>query len=154
MSNVTEFFMWGVSAKKDCGEFGSQNEKTYYGCSNKGLWADWYLNGRRIYEDTRLDGYFGEKIRKKIDTTHFKNNNIEVDLYLDCDEGIFRLCVVGMELNDDTEVEIVGLNNSGNKNGWVPNVIFSSKPSELTVRCCKIYSNEYYGKQLEIEWLS
>ena len=140
-----EWFTWGVSTKKNCGKYGSESCETYYGVSNTGQWR---LNG--IYITSGLHGHVNDKIRKRIDMKHFMWNGIQVDLYLDCDEGIFRLCVVGMEVNINNEVEIIGLNKCGNENGWVPNLIFCFNGG-TTVRCGKIDAS-YYGEALDIRW--
>ena len=141
------WFMWGVCELKDCGDRGCEGNDTYYGSCSDG---SWYLNGRFIADG--LNGRSGEIIRKNIQTKHFQQKDIEVDLYLDCDKGIYRLCVVGYEISDVMELQAIGLNNCGNKNGWVPNITFPlrAKPG-LAVRCGKI-DPSHYGKKLGIKW--
>ena len=142
-----DFFMWGVSAKREYAPGLSYQAATFYGCSAKT--AVWYLNGSYCPIGER-NGRCGDKIRKRIDTKHFAKDNIEVDLYLDCDKGIFRLCVVGMDIDINNEVEITGLNNVGNEDGWVPHVLFIDH--SVVVRCCSIQA-EFYGQKMDFQWV-
>ena len=98
------WFVWGVSAKKKFIDDGSSFDKlTYYGVS---AINSLFLNGR---ESVDADG----NIRREIDVTHFRITEGEFDIYLDCDQGILRLCVVG-QIEKNLIVEITGLNQSGN----------------------------------------
>ena len=91
-----------------------------------------------------------EKIRAKINLQHFLLEKGEVDIYLDVDQGILKLCVVGVS-GKDKEIYIEGLGNSGNDDGWVPHLLFTTQAREQQIRACKI-DPECYGKEMEIEW--
>ena len=119
-------------------------KKTFYGVSATNFWN---LDGSVIY---KLLGPNGEKIRERIDLTHFLEKKVEVDIYLDVDQGIFKLCVVGVS-GEDKEIYIEGLGGSGNDDGWVPHLLFSGSGLQQQVRACSIDS-QCYGKRLDIQW--
>ena len=142
------WFMWGVSAKQKYRDTGSHRGKTFYGCA-AGDGTHVYLAGS--YSTGSIHDSTNGTIRNKINTKHFAEDDIEVDLYLDCDDDFFRLCVVGMEINNKTEVEISGLNRCGNQNGWVPHLIFTFEAKSVGIRCCEIDA-QCYGKKMDISW--
>ena len=144
MNPKPTFFLWGISAKKkfsknpwDC--------KSFYGVGTNDYWN---LDGEAKFG--RRNKKSG-KIRKRIDMQHFKMKKGEVDIYLDADQGIFKLCVVGIH-GEEKEVYIEGLNDSGNNKGWVPHLLFAAASNNgQQVRACSIDS-EYYGQKMDIQW--
>ena len=81
---------------------------------------------------------------------HFGKVDGEYDIYVDCDEGILRLCVVGM-LEEKYEAEISGLNECDNESGWVPHIVFLANNNH-TFRIARI-PNDWYGKPADIPWI-
>ena len=79
-----------------------------------------------------------------------KYKDLEVVTYVDADQGIFKFCKVGEEsIDENTEGIMRGLNDSGNKDGWLPHLHLYNKGVE--VRVCEIDS-ECYGRSMEINW--
>ena len=78
---------------------------------------------------------------------HFKDAT-EIDVFVDADQGILRMCVVGM-LSEDKEVEITGLNESNNKIGWVPRIIFYHKSQSFEIAHI---DTGLYGQRTNILW--
>ena len=141
----SKWFCWGVSARKRFKSGSACLSKSYYGISTNNCW---WLDGRNTYEKI---GHNKEKIREKISFSHFGDlTDGEVDIYMDCDAGILRICVVGM-LQEDKEVEISGLDKSGNNDGWVPNLLFGSGGIKQKIQVAAIDSR-YYGAEIGIKW--
>ena len=82
---------------------------------------------------------------------HFNNTRYyEVDIYIDCDKGVFKLCRVGMT-DEIYEVQMKGLNKCGNQHGWVPHVEFAVNDGETNIRIAKIDLTAY-GQSRQINW--
>ena len=76
--------------------------------------------------------------------------DLEVDIYVDADDGIFKFCMVSDDIiGEDKEGIMGGLNDSGNIDGWVPHLHLYDKG--VDVRVCEV-SSECYGKSMEINW--
>ena len=144
MSNPGQkFFCWGISAKRLNGP--PWFDKTYYGAGTPPKY--FCLGGKG-----GNTGYNGEKLRKGVKMNHFSKKRCQVDIYLDLDQGIFKLCVVGIS-GENKEVYIDGLCNSKNTDGWVPHLFFAniSGGHLQQIRACKIDS-ECYGQKMDIQW--
>ena len=101
-------------------------------------------------------GNKGEKIRERVDNTHFRDDiDCKVDIYLNTNDkgGVMRMKQVGDDKQDDDEleVEISNLNKSGNNEGWIPHFIFCGWGNEQELRVAKM-DPSFYGKLEEIEW--
>ena len=116
-------------------------EQTFYGIETGG---DFYVNG----SENRCK--FGEEMKQKIDMAHFAAlKNGYIDVYIDGDSGIWKVCVVGI-LGDDKEPQINGLKKAGNEKGWVPHFTFYDKSMELRIASIDY---ELYGKEHDyIKW--
>ena len=70
---------------------------------------------------------------------HFGFKNIEIDIYLDCDIGELRLCVVGLKYEGEAHMHKIPMYQN---NGWVPYfVLFQSSYEScegMTLRIAKI----------------
>ena len=140
----------GVSGKKKFDQAtNTYCEKTYYGVSN---WGNWRLNGREMYSDN-LTGDNGEKIRNKINMRHFKDGDVEIDIYLDADQGLMRMKRVGFEDDDKYEAEFRNINNCpDNKDGWIAHFCFEiSRDCDQEIRMA-IIDKSWYGDEKEIIW--
>ena len=143
----TRWFCWGISAIKKFREDYACGDTTYYGISTNDCW---WLNGKLI-DGWATVGQNGERIRERIDFSHFRNcKDGEVDIYIDCDEGILKICVVGV-VGQEKEVHISELNKSGNNDGWVPNFLFGYEGVQQRIRVAVIDA-ECYGKEIDIVW--
>ena len=138
-----KWFCWGIRAKKKLNG-DPWDDQTYYGAGTAPYW-NLGGNGGGI-------GRNGEKLREQISMGHFLVEKCEVDIYLDADQGVFKLCVVGIS-GTDKEVFIDGLRNAENDDGWVPHLLFTRfcDDHQQQIRACKIDS-ECYGKEIEIQW--
>ena len=76
---------------------------------------------------------------------HFQIKNVDVDLYLDVDQRMLKLCVVGVS-GEDEEVYINGLCNSENIEGWVPHLLFETVSNRQSVRVGSVDSGCYGRK--------
>ena len=133
------WFVWGVSAKQKFTESGSSFEQlTFYGIT---AINSLFLNGKKSVDD---DGFN----RHNIDVRHFRMTEGEIDIYLDCDQGILRLCLVG-QTERNSIAEITGLNESGNNVGWVPHFVLYN--SSIKIRIAKI-PQAWFGKTKSIAW--
>ena len=135
----TRCFTFGISAKKSFGDVYTYYQDTFYGVATNG---SWYLNGNLG------SGQNEEIIRKKIDLAHFEElKEGEIDIYVDDVNGILKICIVGM-VSDDKEVFIKGINNCGNKDGWVPHLILDEDTNEglQNIQIGQI-RKEMYGKK-------
>ena len=132
----------GIGPKVKC-RYGDDRGSGFYGASTGGYWTLNAVNANG------LTGEDNEKIRKRINLSHFKDvADGEIDLYVDADQGIFRMCVVGM-LSEDKEVEITGLNKSNNEKGWVPRIIFYNKLQSFRIASIDV---GLYGQTTKISW--
>ena len=134
-------FGFGISAK--IGGWFPWSNKTFYGINSGSCYLDGKLHGG-------AQGPYNGNIRKWRDLNHFKIKMGEVDMYLDVDKGIFKLCVVGA-LNEKKEVIINGLHESGNERGWVPHLLFNANDRAQHVRVGSIDSI-CYGMKMDIKW--
>ena len=148
MNPRLKFFCWGVSAKRKFGEY-PWSEKTFYGIDTADNNDSFVIDGKSCY---KLVGRNGSKIRKRVSLTHFLEKKVEVDIYLDVDQGILRFCVVGV-CDEDKEVYIEGLRwwPWMNNDGWVPHFLFCGSGTQQQIRACSI-DIECYGKELDIQW--
>ena len=128
------WFCWGVSAKILMSRY-AYSCQLFYGVST---YDQWWGNGSWLAS------------HKKNNIEHFQFEQGEVDIFLDATNGIFKLCVVGMK-GDDKELVIEGMNKSGNKDGWVPNISFGSGAVDQEARICKI-ETDLYGEKFDIQW--
>ena len=144
MENPTQgWFCWGITTEKKFNK-NPWNHKSFYGV---GTGSYWNLGGKEIYG---LKSSMNGKIRARIGLQHFKMKKGEVDIYLDVDKRIFKLCVVGA-CDKEGEVYIDGLVKPPNNDGWVPHLTFASAGPSQQVRVCSIDS-ECYGKKFDIQW--
>ena len=90
----------------------------------------------------------GEQIREKIDLKHFRDGNMDIDIYLDANEGTMRMKRVGFSDDEKHEVEINNINNCPQNvnGGWIPHFVFS--PDSLNAQKLKIcvMNPSFYGK--------
>ncbi len=139
--------MWfGVSAKRKFEETYGYYEETFYGVANDVINDSWYLNGKHITVGNI--GENNEKIKDKIKKNFFMANNMEIDIYLDVDEGILKMTKTG-DVEPDFDAQIDGINNGGNKNGWIPHIAVQNRFQNI--RIAKI-NPSWYGIKKDIKW--
>ena len=136
----------GVSAKRQFKNGSTWGQKTFYGVI---AFGHWYLNGKEY--SSALTGNNGEKIRERIDLGMFYNTGgVEIDISIDCDNGILKMVIVGNDVKEDKEVYIEGFNNPPNDEiQWTPHLVIGNQKQQF--RICAI-SSEDYGKPLDIDW--
>ena len=117
------------------------------------MYNKWYLNGKPI-SGSDLKGPNGESIREKINCNHFCDGNQEIDIFVDCDNGILRIKRVGYSDDTKYEFEINGINRcSENRNGdWIPHFIFSSNYGNGQKISMARIDSSHYGKTRNIAW--
>ena len=126
--------MLGVNAKR------STQYGTFYGVSNDGQWR------------VRC-GENGEEIRESIKLDHFKEGDMEIDIYLDADKRILKMKRVGYLDEEKYEPMITNLYTGNNKQGWIPNFTFGyDSGQEQQIRIARIVDISLYGQQTAIEW--
>ena len=124
------WFVWGISAKKRFEVDYSYIANTFWGISTDN---QWFRNG-----NSSLSAF---------DTTHFQQKECEIDIYLDSDRGLLKLCVVDRLMR--SEVVIDGLRSDGD--GWVPHFNFGTGAVHAQIRLAKI-PEAWYGKLVQIGW--
>ena len=136
----------GISAKKKFG--GARYEDTFYGIGVKAEGVEYYLDGMATFGDDGLIGKNGEKIKEKVDINHWKRGEeIELDIMFDgkTDNGTLKICRIPKEGNN-AEVVFTEINNGGNTNGFVPNVVLCRKQSVRVYDIAPIN----YGEKLDL----
>ena len=134
----------GMSAKRQFGNKFSWREESFYGII---AFGSFYLNGTKI-----AAGKNDERIRKRIKLSHFyklTDGHGEIDIAMDCGNGIMKMVVVGM-MEEDKEVYIEGLNNGATGDvEWMPHIAIGH--TQQTLRICTIPAM-YYGVPMDIDW--
>ena len=105
------------------------------------------MDGKPVHE---LIGPNKEEIKERIDIALFPAaTDLEVDIYVDADQGIFKFCMVTDDdiIDAKTEGVITGLNNSKNEDGWLPHLHLYN--TDVQFRICEIDS-QCYGKSMNI----
>ena len=132
----------GIIAKRAFQNKSALMVPTFYGIAADG---ERYLNG-----DSSKNS-----ISNGVKSLFFKLfTDTEIDIYVDPGADKLKMCVVGV-YHEDKEVIINGINESGNKDGWVPCISFGytsrNRSSSMRVRICSIDVG-CYGKAMEIDW--
>eukprot|EP01084_Bolivina_argentea_P003852 7282_1 len=86
--------------------------------------------------------------RNKIDLQHFASKKCVVDMLLDADNGILKICVVGM-CDDEHEAKIWNMATTNLYQRWVPHFTFGSSANGAQLQVTEIYKG-YYGKDMNI----
>ena len=87
---------------------------------------------------------------------HFKDKEIEIDLYLnthnDGSIAMKRVNYSWLDL-DKYEVLITGINKCpNNTNGWIPHFVFRGESNnQQSIQCARI-NKKYYRKSLNLNW--
>ena len=101
-----------------------------------------------------MKGPNGERIREKIKCDHFSDGNQEIDVFIDCDNGILRVKRVGYSNDTKHEVDIKGIDKCPeNRNGgWIPHFIFPFQGyDEYKITMARV-NPSHYGKTRNIAW--
>lgn len=101
-----------------------------------------------------MTGKFGEKIKTKIGTGHFREKEVELDIYLDLDnDGLLKIKKVGDTEDMLRTVQINGINKCPQlTNGWIPHFDFyGGNDNGEEVQIATI-DWTCYGKALDLEW--
>ena len=95
----------------------------------------------------------GEVIREKIRSQHFRDTEVELDLYLDLEnEGLFRMKRVGYKVDEKYEAQIRGINKCSQiTNGWIPHFAYYGGENRQEVQMASI-DPKYYGQVLDVQW--
>ena len=123
---------FGVSEKRKFNEGVAQN--TVWGIAYNQCW---YAEGHKHSYSLH------KKYHNQAQLSHFNQSN-EIDIYLDCDKGEMKLCVVG-ECVDEKEAQFFNMPINA-KHGWVPHI--NSNHSGFSLRIAKIFP-KMYGKKCE-----
>ena len=114
-----------------------------YGVST---YSQWYFGD---YLDSNVHD---DCIRDRIEMFHFGQEECEVDIYLNCDEGILKLCVVGMkDVKHEAQMTISKLKHDKDQHGWLPQIKLSWPKCQTKVRIAQISVLEY-GIPQSIQW--
>ena len=129
------WFFWGISPKRDDYSGPSYIEDDLFGmCADHDcIPTDWKYN------------------HTKFDPSKF--GNCEVDIYLDLDEQELRMCVVGVNGDDNEYAEEAILYNISNDEGWVPHFNFASASiNQQKIQIARV-PLDWYGEKAEIQWI-
>ena len=104
------------------------------------------MNGRyRIHGNP---GSGKKQRQREKDMAYFRElKEVEIDIYVDDIEGVFKACIVGQS-SPDKEIFIQGIDKSGNKKGWIPHLILDPYADRETQNIeIKQIGEEMYGRK-------
>lgn len=144
-----DWFCFGIVRNKIKGKsyFFEGSNNGFYGVST---YSQWYISGNSLHPGN------DEYIREQIDMFHFGEAECEVDIYLDCDEGILKLCVVGL-MDEKYEAQMIIPKQKEDKSDclidWTPHLIFPSFSFGPKIKIAQISLLEY-GRHEINDWTS